>query len=160
MKYLNKFELFEKKETKKIEHEGVKLEIPLKNKPGSMIRLVITDENETAYTLIATNDPDEIIAKAKERIKALEEIEIKLTKMKKLTEYVRNNELKEEEVEKLNLKINILSNEISNLDKDSKNFWLDNQQEGYCECGKVINLIKSNENKATSKYFSDEKSYE
>ncbi|MTI69190.1 MAG: hypothetical protein FH751_02900 [Firmicutes bacterium] len=62
-----------------------------------------------------------------DRIKALEEIEIKLTKMKELTEYVKNNELSKEEITKLNEEIDELSKEISTLDKDSKTFWLDNQ---------------------------------
>ncbi|WP_428909635.1 hypothetical protein [Niallia sp. Krafla_26] len=47
----------------------------------------------------------------------LEEIDIRLNKMKRIAEYARDHELTSKEVDKLNDKLNELKNEIHSLEK-------------------------------------------
>lgn len=59
------------------------------------------------------------------RLAILDKIDEKLQVMKKMAEYARDNELSNGEKTDLNIKINILDNEVKILYQQDKNFWLD-----------------------------------
>ncbi|KPU26271.1 hypothetical protein TR13x_10825 [Caloranaerobacter sp. TR13] len=63
----------------------------------------------------------------KYRIAMLDKMEQKLREMKKLVQYVKNNDLDEEEIKEINVKLNRLKDEIVQMDEKSKIFWMDNQ---------------------------------
>jgi len=61
------------------------------------------------------------------RMKALDRIAFKLTEMKKIAEYAKDNELASVETQDLNTKLKILQLEVIDLDKKSRVFWMDCQ---------------------------------
>lgn len=63
----------------------------------------------------------------KYRLEMLDEIETRLVEMKKLAEYVRDNNLDKQEKEAINRKLQTLQQQVTELDEKSKKFWLDNQ---------------------------------
>ena len=63
----------------------------------------------------------------KYRLARLDQVETKLTEMRQLAEYARDNTLSNEKIKELNVKINKLQQEVIAMDEHSKTFWLDNQ---------------------------------
>lgn len=63
----------------------------------------------------------------KYRMEMLDKIEEKLSEMKRLTQYAKDNDLDEEEIKEINDKLNKLKNEVVQMDEESKMFWMDNQ---------------------------------
>ena len=63
----------------------------------------------------------------KYRLGRLDQVEVKLTEMRQLAEYARDNTLGSQEIKELNLKINKLQREVITIEEESKTFWLDNQ---------------------------------
>lgn len=63
----------------------------------------------------------------KYRLNMLDQVEAKLSEMRKLAEYARDNTLSSQEIKELNMKINKLQQEVIAMDEQSKTFWLDNQ---------------------------------
>ncbi|SHH69750.1 hypothetical protein SAMN02745135_01717 [Caloranaerobacter azorensis DSM 13643] len=63
----------------------------------------------------------------KYRIEILDKMEEKLEEMKKLVRYAKDNDLDDEEIKEINIKLNRLKNEIVQMDDKSKIFWMDNQ---------------------------------
>ena len=61
------------------------------------------------------------------RMKALDRIAFKLTEMKKIAEYAKDNELASVEAQDLNTKLKMLQLEVIDLDKKSRVFWMDCQ---------------------------------
>lgn len=61
------------------------------------------------------------------RMKALDRITLKLTEMKKIAEYAKENELTSVEAQDLNTKLKLLQLEVIDLDKKSRVFWMDCQ---------------------------------
>lgn len=63
----------------------------------------------------------------KYRLEMLDKIEEKLKEMKNLAEYLKENDLNDEEVGEINMKFNELKNQVIRMDEQSKKFWRDNQ---------------------------------
>ena len=63
----------------------------------------------------------------KYRLARLDQVETKLTEMRQLAEYARDNTLSNEKIKELNVKINKLQQGVIAMDEHSKTFWLDNQ---------------------------------
>ncbi|EOD00375.1 hypothetical protein [Caldisalinibacter kiritimatiensis] len=63
----------------------------------------------------------------KYRLEMLDIIEDKLKEMKSLAEYIKENDLDDEEAMKINNKFNELKEEVIKMDNKSKKFWSDNQ---------------------------------
>ncbi|MGI6491211.1 MAG: hypothetical protein ACOX0T_02140 [Pelotomaculum sp.] len=61
------------------------------------------------------------------RAKALEEIEAKLQEMRSLATYARDNHVSCEMAREFNARLQVLQQEISALDKQTRIFWLDCQ---------------------------------
>lgn len=57
----------------------------------------------------------------KYRIKMLDLMESKMVKMKKLAEYIKDNELKEEKIDEINIKFKNLESQVNALDEESRN---------------------------------------
>ena len=60
-------------------------------------------------------------------MKALDEIEAKLTEMRALAEYARDNSLSRVQTREINAKLQGLQQEVIKLAEQSKVFWLDCQ---------------------------------
>ncbi|MCF8009866.1 MAG: hypothetical protein K9L17_03510 [Clostridiales bacterium] len=63
----------------------------------------------------------------KQRMEALEQIEIKLHHMKELTSYARDNELSQAKKQEVNDRLHELQDEINELDEKTRVPWVDNQ---------------------------------
>lgn len=63
----------------------------------------------------------------KYRMEMLDKMEEKLREMKKLVQYAKDNDLDDEEIKEINVKLNRLKDEIVQMDEKSKIFWMDNQ---------------------------------
>ena len=61
------------------------------------------------------------------RLDTLDQVEAKLTEMRQLAEYARDNTLSGEKIKEMNVKINKLQQEVIAMEEHSKTFWLDNQ---------------------------------
>ncbi|SFF95558.1 hypothetical protein SAMN05660649_00189 [Desulfotomaculum arcticum] len=61
------------------------------------------------------------------RMGALAEIEARLTEMRALAEYARDNSLSRVQTREINAKLQGLQQEVTKLDEQSKVFWLDYQ---------------------------------
>ena len=77
--------------------------------------------------MIDENYLQQKLAWVKYRMARLDQIETKLTEMRQLAEYARDNTLSSEKIKELNVKINKLQQEVIAMDEQSKTFWLDNQ---------------------------------
>ena len=60
-------------------------------------------------------------------MEALNHIEIKLTEMKALAEYARDNSLSRVQAQEINAKLQGLQQEVIELDEQSKVLWMDCQ---------------------------------
>jgi len=63
----------------------------------------------------------------KYRLGELDQVEAKLTEIRQLAEYARDNTLSSQEIKELNVKVNKLQQDVIAMDEQSKIFWLDNQ---------------------------------
>jgi len=77
--------------------------------------------------MIDENYLQQKLAWVKYRMARLDQIETKLTEMRQLAEYARDNTLSSQEIKELNAQINKLQQEVIAMDEQSKTFWLDNQ---------------------------------
>jgi len=63
----------------------------------------------------------------KYRLEKLDQIQTKLTEMKQLAEYARDNKLSSNQIKESNAKLQTLEREVIHMDAQSKTFWLDEQ---------------------------------
>ncbi|WP_407308131.1 hypothetical protein [Desulfosporosinus sp. SB140] len=63
----------------------------------------------------------------KYRLNRLDQIETKLTEMRQLAEYARDNELSLRQIKAVNDKLHRLQKEVTEIDEESKTFKLDVQ---------------------------------
>ncbi|MCF8009868.1 MAG: hypothetical protein K9L17_03500 [Clostridiales bacterium] len=63
----------------------------------------------------------------KKRMKALDEIETRLRKMRGLAEYARDNELSQDKKQEINDRLQRLQSEVNELDEKTRMPWVDNQ---------------------------------
>ncbi len=62
-----------------------------------------------------------------QRIKALDEIEVRLREMRELAEYTRDNDIDFTGAQKINDRLRVMQEEVTELDERSRVFWMDCQ---------------------------------
>lgn len=64
---------------------------------------------------------------AKYRLETLDQIEATLVEMRHMAEYARDHKLSSKQIKEINTKLRKFQQEVNQMDKSSKTFWLENQ---------------------------------